>query len=394
MGGPFADIDDTLFANKDALSEEYQPDTILERNDEIDQFRNALTDVLFGRNPKNVFLYGKAGVGKTAVTKYMLDALQDEVATREEADELYVHNHNCNGDSAFAAVRALVNQLYPDDDREFPKRGLGLSDAFAELYQEMDRIGGTHLIVLDEIDHLDDANDVLYELPRARANGHLDEARVGVIGISNNYSFRQRLSAKVKDSLMEHEISFSTYDATELCTILEDRATLALIDDAYEPAVIAKCAAHAAKDSGSARQAIDLLRAGAEVAEEGGDGTVTEAHIERGRDRAQRGRLRDKIEEQTMHGQLVLEAIARLEADGETPVRSKRAMDVYQTVATEYGEEPLTTLKSIQNHLSDLSMLGFLVKTERNDGRAGGIYFEYELSLEPDIVFDVRADAA
>lgn len=390
MGGPFADVEETLFADKDVLSEEYQPDTILERDDEIEQFRNALSDVLFGRNPKNVFLYGKAGVGKTAVTQYMLEALLDEVESRPEADELHVHSHNCNGDSAFAAVRALVNHLLPPGAEEFPKRGLGLADAFDELYEQMDRTGGTHLVVLDEIDHLDDANDVLYELPRARANGHLEEARVGVIGISNNYGFRQRLSAKVKDSLMEEEISFSTYDAVELRTILQDRAAMALVEDGYEDGALAKCAAHAAKDSGSARQALDLLRAGTEVAEEQAAERVTERHVEQGRERAQRGRLRDKIEEQTLHGQLVLEAVARLEDADETPVRSKHVMSTYQSVAEAHEEDPLTTLKSIQNHLSDLSMLGFITRREKNNGRAGGAYFEYELDLDPAVVFEVR----
>jgi hypothetical protein len=43
---------------------------------------------------------------------------------------------------------------------------------FDELYRQFDRIGGTHLDVFDEIDHLEDSNTLLYELPRARKNGH------------------------------------------------------------------------------------------------------------------------------------------------------------------------------------------------------------------------------
>jgi len=124
----------------------------------------------------------------------------------------------------------------------------------------MEALGGTFLFILDEIDHLSDPDTLLYELPRARANGHLDAARVGVIGISNNYTFRSSLSPKVKDTLMEKELAFSPYDADELQSILTARAEKALVDGASEDSAIRLAAAKAAKDTGSARQAIDLLR--------------------------------------------------------------------------------------------------------------------------------------
>ena len=108
----------------------------------------------------------------------------------------------------------------------------------------------------------------MYELPRAKANGHILEAKVGVIGISNDYTFRQTLSPKVKDTLMETEISFSPYDAAELRTILEHRADWAFVDEACDTSAIAKAAALAAQDMGNARQAFDLLHVGAELAEQ------------------------------------------------------------------------------------------------------------------------------
>jgi len=86
-----------FFVSKEVLSEDHQPDQILERDEEIDQYRHALQDVLFGRTPQNVMLYGKAGLGKTAVTTYMMEALQDEVTKRPDADDVHVHELNCNG---------------------------------------------------------------------------------------------------------------------------------------------------------------------------------------------------------------------------------------------------------------------------------------------------------
>lgn len=390
MSGPFSDITETIFADKEVLSESYQPETILERDEEIEEYRYALQDILFGREPENIMLYGKAGLGKTAVTTYMMDALSDEVETRTEADDLYIHRINCNGKTLFMVVRRLVNTLLPADASPFPKRGLGTGDAFDELYQQLDRVGGTHLMVFDEIDHLDKVDTLLYELPRARSNDRITNARIGIIGISNNYTFRKSLSSKVKDTLMETEIAFSPYDASELQTILADRADRAFVDDGCDQSAIAMAAAISAQDMGNARQAIDLLRVGGEVAEREDDSCVTDEHIKDARELVQRGRLSNRIRDQTDHAQYILETIAHLEEGGETPVRSKKIQENYEQIADLWATDPLTSLKSIQDHLSDLHMLGFLRRHERNQGLSGGQYFEYELDLDPTIVIETR----
>ena len=394
MGGPFDDLTETVFADKAVLTESYQPETILERDEEIEAYSHALQDVLFGREPENIFVYGKAGLGKTAVTKYMMDELREEVTTREAADDLHIHTINCNGRTLFMVVRGLVNELLPEHASRFPKRGLGTGDAFDELYRQFDRLGGTHLVVFDEIDHLEEANTLLYELPRARANGHVSDAKVGVVGISNDYTFRRTLSPKVKDTLMETEISFSPYDAQELREILEHRAERAFVEGACDTSAIAKAAALAAQDMGNARQALDLLRVGAELAEQNGATPVTDDHIEAARERVQRGRLENKIRDQTEHAQYILEAIANLQTSGAVPARSKEIQRTYEQVADSHAATPLSTLKSIQDHLSDLHMLGFLHRHEQNKGLSGGQYYEYELDLDPEIVLETRTEIA
>ncbi|MDB2276722.1 hypothetical protein PM022_19805, partial [Halorubrum ezzemoulense] len=120
---------------------------------------------------------------------------------------------------------------------------------FDILYEELDQIGGTVLLVLDEIDHLGGDDEILYEIPRARSNGYISEAKPGVIGISNDFGFRDDLSPKVKDTLCEEEIHFSPYNAPELRAILEERVAGAMYDDAVDDAVIALCAAIAAQDT-------------------------------------------------------------------------------------------------------------------------------------------------
>ncbi|AUX10526.1 cell division control protein 6 [Halalkaliarchaeum desulfuricum] len=390
MSGPFSDVSRTIFADKEVLSEGYQPETILEREAEIELYRNAFKDVLFGHPPPNVFIYGKTGVGKTAVTRYILDALQEEVDGRPEADDLTVLWHNCNGETPYSTARAFINDLKPAAEDPFPRRGYSLPEALERFYDLLDRRGGTFLLVLDEIDHLKESDTLLYELPRARANDHVDDAQLGVVGISNNYAFRESLSPKVKDTLMEREISFAPYSADELRTILEHRASMAFRDDGYDPSAIGLCAALAARDTGNARQALDLLLNAGDIAEERGDDAVTDEHVSDAEERVRRGRVLKHVRDQTIHAQLVLETVARLQEDGHAPVRSKTIYDAYTTIAEEWGHDPLSSLKSVQNHLSDLHMLGFLTRHEHNDGRAGGSYYTYEVEHDAAAIVDVR----
>jgi len=51
----------------------------------------------------------------------------------------------------------------------------------------------------------------------------------------------------VKDTLMETEISFSPYDASELRTILADRADRAFVEGTCDDSAIARAAAIAAR---------------------------------------------------------------------------------------------------------------------------------------------------
>ena len=52
--------------------------------------------------------------------------------------------------------------------------------------------------------------------------------------------------------------------------------------------------------------------------------------------------------------------------------------------------DPLTTLQSIQQHFSEVRMLGSLRRYERTEGRCDDVYDEYEGDLETGTVIDVR----
>lgn len=82
VGGTMCNIsftpDDSRYKNRDRLSEDYTPDMIVGRDNKITKYHVALQPVINGERQSNIFLYGKTGVGKSAVTRYLLQQLEHD----------------------------------------------------------------------------------------------------------------------------------------------------------------------------------------------------------------------------------------------------------------------------------------------------------------------------
>lgn len=375
-----------IFEFKDALGESYRPEEIEERDEEIQEYMNALQPVVDGWEPNNIFLYGNTGVGKTAVTEYILDVLRDDVEEYDDVD-LSIIMLNCKTlNSSYQLAVSLVNKLRPAGG-EISSTGFPQQAVFKKLYAELEKLGGVVLVVLDEIDSIGDRDELLYELPRARSNGHLESTKVGIVGVSNDLKFRERLGPRVQDTLCEREIQFPPYDAGELKNILRSRADIAVVDGAIEEGVVSFCAANAARDSGSARQALDLLRLGGEIAENEGDDRILEDHVRSARSKLEQERVEEGMRDLTAHGRLALLAVVSKAAKDETPCRTRHLYEEYSTLCNSSGTEPLAQ-RSIHNHLSDLRMFGILTAHDNRSGSRGN-YYSYEL----DVPFSSAIDA-
>jgi cell division control protein 6 len=381
--------DDSLYQNRDSLSEDYTPSTIVGRDEEITQYHAALQPVINGERPNNIFLYGKTGVGKTAVTSYLLDQLQED--SERYGVDLTVISLNCEGlNSSYQVAVNLVNR-FRDHENHISKTGHPQYEIYEFLWNELDNLGGTVLIVLDEIDNIGDDDSILYQIPRARSNGNISTAKVGIVGISNDLAFRENLSPKVRSSLCEKSISFPPYDATELEAVLEQRAGVAFHEGALDDGVVQLCAAYGAQDAGDARKALDLLRGAGDIARAENADTVTESHVKRARSELEREELMDGIADLADHQQLVLYALTTLEAEGETPARSQEVYERYQNL-TEAAALESRTSRRIRDFLADLATLSIVVSSQRNDGYSGGQYREHKLKHEIETVLSAMSD--
>lgn len=379
----------SIYENRDVLSEDYQPDTLLEREEEKQEYGSALSPILYGNSPNNVFLYGNTGVGKTAVTRFMFDHLRDQLEENDVDVDLTVIWQNCrNETSSYQVATSLVNRMRPTGE-EMAETGHPASTVYKNLFEEIENIGGTVLIVLDEVDAIGDDDGLLYELPRAKDLGKVEDANVGVVGISNDYQFREQLSPQVQDTLCEKEITFPAYDANELRTILESRVEKGFNDGVVKKGAIHLAAALAAKDSGSARQALDLLQeAGDMAAERGSD--VTDDLVEEAVQMIDRADVKESISDLTMHAQLTLAAVTFV-SEREKEPRTKAIYNFYERLCGHNGTDALS-YRSFQNRLNDLTMMGFATQDEINKGEGGGRTYTFWTEHDLELVVDALED--
>ncbi|GGN23631.1 orc1/cdc6 family replication initiation protein [Halarchaeum nitratireducens] len=382
---PFTSLNE-IWANRDVLHEDYTPTEILERESERDKLAAHLAPVANGNRPNNIFLYGKTGVGKTVVTEYMLGKLDE---FKDPTVDLSVVTLNCqNCSSSYQVAVALVNELHDETDQISPT-GYPAETVYQYLYDELDQLGGTVLVVLDEIDAIGDDDGLLYELPRARSKGDVENVKLGVIGISNDLEFKKNLSSKVKSTLCEKELVFTPYDATELQTIVMDRAESAFLDDVVQDGVIEHVAAIAAKNSGDARQAIRLLREAGDLAKQSESGAVvTDDIVEAAKEELEASRIERAVDDLPLQTKLATLTLAFRTEASSGPIRTAALHDTYCQIARENGVERRSH-DAFRDQLDDLDMLGIALRHRHNEGRGGGIYYTWESDIAYGVVRDV-----
>ena len=377
-----------IFEDERPLTDDWDPDELPERDEELGQIHNALAPAIrdTGVGPHNMFLFGKTGQGKTAGVEYKLDDLED--AADDAGLDITSIQYNCAGDSSSYHVLINLVELLTDVNLN----GHPMSKITDEFFDAVTAIGGTVIVVLDEIDNIGTSDEILYSIPRAKSNGKIpDDMHLSIIGISNNFKFRDNLSPKVKDTLFDEEIHFAPYDANQLRSILERRAERAFKDDVLRDDVIPLCAANAAQDKGSARQALRYLYKAGELASNTGDDRVTEDHVRTARKRIDRKNIEKGIREMTMQDQLSLTAVVALEVEGSTPAKTTELYARYKDIARAIDAD-VRTQRSLRDHLLELDLMGVVDAIKKQTGNRGGPHYVFQLASDLGMTLDILSE--
>jgi cell division control protein 6 len=387
---PF-DASDPIFETKKPLKEDsFTPDTIFHRDEELKHYTNALKDIVVGHDPNNVFLYGPTGVGKTVATNYMCDKLA-EIAAEKGIPLHIIGPINCrNYESKYTLAVNMVNEFRDPDDK-IPKTGHSTDQVFDFLFEEIEDVGGNVLLILDEIDNIppEGRNDILYEIPRAEStNTPVDEAKIGLIGISNNLKFVDVLEPKVRSTLSEREIEFHPYDANELRDILQYYADIAFKDGVLTDDVIPLAAAWSAQERGDARQGLRILEKAGDIARMEEDEKVTEKHTREATETIQTDEILEYFEQNLTNQQAlsyIATTLAVIDPDIEPKIDS--IFQLYNSAAEQRGSDPRTQ-RRMYEFVNQLAMQGLVRSEEENYGVSGGRRFLYDVTDDPEDIID------
>ena len=364
-----------LFKDREVLRHDYLPEKLPHREEQIQRLGEAVAPVLRDARCSNIFIYGKTGTGKTAVTKYVLGHL--ETKAKEYGASVKFCYVNCRMIGSEYRIFANLSQNL---GMTIPFTGLSVGEVFDRFRNGLDASRTIFIVVLDEVDALikDRGDGLLYEL--TRINETLHKSKVAMIGISNDLRLKEFLDPRVFSSLSEEEMVFRPYDASELRNILLERSKLSFRDGALSDAALSICSALAAAEHGDARRALDLLRVAGEVAERQGAPVVTEEHVREAEKHIEHDRVLDALQNLTLHSKLVLLSVYHLNKSSAT---TGEIYDVYNELCGELGSGLLTQrrLGTLVNELDAMGLLNAKVVSKGRYGRTKKIRLEISRTL-------------
>ena len=374
-----------IFKDREVLRHDYLPDKLPHREEQIRLLGEMVAPVLKSARCSNIFIYGKTGTGKTAVTKYVLGYL--ETTAKEYNAPVKFCYVNCRMVGSEYRVFASLCQSI---GLQIPFTGLSVGEVFDRFRKRLDA-GKTMLIVaLDEVDSLvkTRGDELLYEL--TRVNETLRNSKISLIGISNDIRFKEFLDPRVLSSLSEEEMVFRPYDASELRNILLERAKLAFYEGALSEGALSICAALAAAEHGDARRALDLLRVAGEIAERSGTNVVSEVHVREAEKHIEQNRVVEALKNLTLHSKLVLFSVYHLNKVDVNSSVTGEIYEIYSELCGEVGVAPLTQrrLGTLVNELDSMGLLNAKVVSMGRYGRTKKIRLEIPRTIIREVFKD------
>ncbi len=353
-----------LFRNKDVLSPDFIPEVTVHREKQIKQLASVLAPSLKNLKISNIFAYGKTGTGKTVCVKQVTQDLE------KRSSKIKVIYLNCKMKRIADTEYRLIAELARSFGKKVPPTGLPTDEIHRIFYEALDAEKKNVILILDEIDALVKkiGDEFLYTL--TRINQELKNARVSIIGISNDITFTENLDPRVKSSLSEEEILFPPYNALQLQDILNQRSGFAFNSGVIQPGVITKCAALAAQEHGDARKALDLLRIASEIAEREGNQKVLLSHVEVAEDKLDLDKTVEIVKTQPKQSLAVLAATIRLVENGRKNIQTGDIFELYQNFCSNAGLKNLTQ-RRVSDLIGELDMLGVLNTKVISKGRYG-----------------------
>lgn len=317
-------------------------------------------------------LFGKTGTGKTATAKFIGNEIGKTTAALpssfSEVKYIYI---NCEVvDTQYGVLQNIGNRFIDDFNERIPPTGWSTERVFNILWEKIDHSPKVVVVVLDEIDRFvyKSGDDTLYHL--TKINDDMKNAKISIIGISNDLRFTDLLDPRVRSRLSDEKVVFPPYDADQLKDILWQRAKIAFDKEVIDESVITLCAAVEAHEHGDARRALDLLRVAAELAERNHDKQITEQHVIKAKNKIELDCVIEAVKTLPIQSKLVLLGILLGEENGNPKQTTGDVYSAYKELAKKSGTS-LLTQRRVADLVSEMDMMGLVYARVKSFGRGG-----------------------
>lgn len=235
-----------IIRNVEVLTEEFIPSRVVHRDGQLKTIRDILKPILDDQTPRNAFLHGDPGTGKTCIVRYVVEELEKE-------KHVFYSYVNCWSYSS--RYKILYNLLHDIGlVASIHRKGMPTDELIDKLKSKIK--DEFFVVILDEVDRLTD-DKILYDL--------INIKNICLILISNKETALHKIDSRIRSRLASAEnIHFPKYRDNEIFEILKDRAEWGLMPNVVKNHQLERIAE---QSSGDARVAIGMLRSVAEQAE-------------------------------------------------------------------------------------------------------------------------------
>ncbi len=352
-----------IFKDESTFFHEYVPPKLPHRERQLEQlmrfFRPVLSDKFVS---VNIAMIGRAGVGKTAVTKLFGKNLVEE-AKRKGDNKIIFEYMYC---SAARTLSAVLRQIISKNWRKIPITGITGSELIVELNERLAREDKRLVLALDEAKLL--GGEEIHGLIRSAEFFGYGRARISTIIISRPEDWIAYLQSDLSEDI-HTVIELPNYSEEELRDILEYRAKIGFHDGVVSPE-ICSIVAKIASETGNARHGIEILYHAGLIAERSEEKRITPEMIRIAKSEVYPETSPEILKGLHVHELLTLLAVAITLKD-ELTAPIGRVYDNYRIVCEEYGAKPRTT-RNFRNYLrvlSDIKIINTVVKNFKRGRR-------------------------
>lgn len=218
--GMFKEIlrdDESVFMDSIALDYDYVPKLMPYRENEQRKIAFCIKPLFAKRNGKNVFVYGKPGIGKTLAIKHILSEVE------EETDDIIPIYVNCwQKNTTYKVLLEICDVLGYKFTQN--KKTEDLFKIVKDIVNKKSVV-----FVFDEVDKTEEL-DLLYTLVEGIY-------RKTIIMITNFKTWIENLDDRVKSRLMPELIEFQPYNEIETRGILKNRLQYAFQKNVWDDKV-------------------------------------------------------------------------------------------------------------------------------------------------------------